>query len=166
MSRSRVPLSSRSVLRLRRLCCAAAIVLVLLPFVVMLLIGLFEFDPMHGVVAVAQALGAGGDGVFARAVASVARWLAEWWFVLMLLSALAGTLLMAGVALTERRLAVPLRIGWSLLFLGLFIALSPYLAAAAMLVFAWLFLRRPPTCPTPPADQAAVPAAGTDPQDD
>ena len=122
-------------LRLRRACSAAAVLLVLLPLLSALTIGLFGLDPMQGIVAVAQALGAGGDGagmdggsmngMFARAVAAAARWMAEWWFVLMLLASLAGSLLMAGVALTERSLALPLRIGWGLLFLGLFIAFSP-----------------------------------------
>ena len=164
-----MPLSSRSVLRVRRLCCTAAILLVLLPVVVMSLIGLFGFDPIHGMVAVEKTPGAGGDGLYAHAVASVARWLAEGWFVLLLLCACAGSLLMVGVALTERSLAVPLRIGWSLLFVGLLFALSPWLAAAAMLVFAWLFLRQPRTGATPHADQvpvAAGEAARTDAQDD
>lgn len=50
-------------LRLRRACSAAALLLVLvLPLLSTLTIGLFGLDPMQGIVAVAQALGAGGDG--------------------------------------------------------------------------------------------------------
>lgn len=54
--------SASARLRLRRACSAAAVLLVLLPLLSALTIGLFGLDPMQGIVAVAQALGAGGDG--------------------------------------------------------------------------------------------------------
>lgn len=140
-----MPLSAPASLRLRRACTVAAVVLVLLPYLAILAMGALGIDPTARMLAIAQAYGGSEGGVFARALEATTGFVVQWWFLLLRATSITGTLLMLGVALTERRLAVPLRIGWGVLFVGLFIALSPYLSAASMLLFAWLFLRRPRT---------------------